>query len=44
MLSYIGLDVSQQEAAVCSLLGDGREPVPRWTVGDHWYFPGGQNG
>lgn len=32
MLSYIGLDVSQQEAAVCFLLGDGREPVPRWTA------------
>lgn len=32
MLRYSGLDVRQQEAAVCFLLGDGREPVPRWTA------------
>jgi transposase len=32
MPAYVGLDVSQQEAAVCFLLGDGSEPVPRWTV------------
>ena len=32
MPAFVGLDVSQQEAAVCFLLGDGREPAPRWTV------------
>jgi transposase len=32
MPAFVGLDVSQQEAAVCFLLGDGGEPVPRWTV------------
>ncbi len=32
MAAFIGLDVSQQEAAVCFLLGDGGEPAPRWTV------------
>lgn len=32
MPAFVGLDVSQQEAAVCFLLGDGGEPAPRWTV------------
>ena len=32
MPGYVGLDVGQQEATVCFLLGDGREPVPRWAV------------
>ena len=32
MPAFVGLDVSQREAAVCFLLGDGGEPAPRWTV------------
>ena len=32
MPAFVGLDVSQQEAAVCFLLGDGSEPAPRWAV------------
>jgi transposase len=31
-VAYVGVDVSQDEAVVCVLLADGREPVPRWTV------------
>ena len=32
MPAYVGLDVSQGEAAGCFLLADGREPSPRWTT------------
>jgi transposase len=32
MRAYVGLDVSQAEAVACVLLGDGREPVPRWSL------------
>jgi transposase len=32
MLGYVGIDISQDEAVVCFLLADGREPVPRWGV------------
>src|SRR5215218_8636147 len=32
MPAFVGLDVSQREAVVCFLLGDGGEPAPRWTV------------
>lgn len=32
MRGYVGLDISQDEAVVCVLLDDGREPVPRWPV------------
>ena len=31
-VAYVGLDVSQDEAVVCFLLADGREPVARWAV------------
>lgn len=31
-VAYVGLDVSQDEAVVCFLLADGREPVSRWAV------------
>ncbi len=32
MLGYVGIDISQDEAVVCFLLADGKEPVPRWGV------------
>src|SRR3954454_16030838 len=32
MPAFVGLDVSQREAAVCFLLGDGGEPAPRGTA------------
>jgi transposase len=32
VVAYVGVDVSQDEAVVCVLLADGREPVPRWAV------------
>jgi Transposase IS116/IS110/IS902 family/Transposase len=31
-IAYVGLDVSQDDASVCFLLGDGSEPVPAWTI------------
>ncbi|HEY8601004.1 MAG TPA: IS110 family transposase [Thermomicrobiales bacterium] len=31
MPAFVGLDVSQREAAVCFLLGDGGARAPRWT-------------
>jgi transposase len=31
-VAYVGVDISRDEAVVCWLLADGREPVPRWAV------------
>jgi Transposase/Transposase IS116/IS110/IS902 family len=31
-LAFVGLDVAQDDASVCFLLSDGKEPVPRWTI------------
>lgn len=31
-IAYVGLDISQAAVSVCFLLGDGHEPVPRWTI------------
>ena len=31
-IAYVGLDVSQDDASVCFLLSDGKEPIPAWTI------------
>jgi hypothetical protein len=31
-IAYVGLDVSQDDASVCFLLPDGKEPLPAWTI------------
>jgi transposase len=31
-IAFVGLDVSQDDASVCFLLADGKEPVPGWTI------------
>lgn len=39
-VAYVGLDISQAEVSVCFVLGDGHEPVPRWSVANSQ--PGGE--
>jgi len=31
-LAFVGLDVAQDDASVCFLLSDGKEPVPSWII------------
>lgn len=31
-LAFVGLDVAQDDASVCFLLADGKEPVPSWSI------------
>jgi len=31
-LAFVGLDVAQDNASVCFLLADGKEPVPSWSI------------
>jgi hypothetical protein len=31
-IAYVGLDVSLDDASVCFLLADGKEPLPAWTI------------
>jgi hypothetical protein len=31
-LAFVGLDVAQDDASVCFLLSDGKEPVPSWSI------------